>query len=584
MKLCYKLSVFLLIMLVWACGNDDNLEPVGDWSLTAATPSAPANNTSMVLDENKPATKIRFEWTGAATTNRFVVQYTVLLLPAGTDNADQAIMSLTPGNNGRDLYAETTADDIDYALWTKCYPAGQAVNLKWSVVSKAIEKQALASQNISFTRFATERMPATLFITGAGTEAGADVTKAIALRAQLDADKKATGLFDVYTMLTGGSTYEFHDKAAVISKKFGGKDKHLEGCGASIAAPETGIYRVTVDLNTNTYDLLKIDRWSIVGDAIADGWGGDAPLEYQGKGVWGAKMTLFKPNDNAGFAFRANEDWGLLLKRIKGSATNDTGGKLILESEGNDRGIAYENLPAPEENAYTITLDLSGADYTYKLVGDPKGPATAVIGETANPNADGVSGNIAMGSYSTPDHLYLVSDGEQIAELTKDGDSYKSGKFVALEKSKKYILNSAGDGSGTTYNKIGDGTLSVARDQAYQLTADFSAGKLTWKFYNMKLFHWSDTPGGWDARKEIPMTYIHPYTFDVTADLTGGWVSKFNSPWDVQFGTASTALTGTMTNDGSSPNYPGIVQSGTYKATIVVADDYSTADYSFVKQ
>jgi len=584
MKLCYKPFALLLIMLTWACGSDDNLEPVGDWELTSASLSAPVNNTAVTLDEDKPDSKVRFEWTAATTSNRFVVQYTVLLLPAGTDDAAQAVMTLTPGNNGRALFVETTADDIDYALWTKCYPAGQPVNLKWTVVSKAVEKTALASQNISFTRFVTERVPETLFITGAATEAGADVTQATAMRALLDADGNATQAFEVYITLTSGSTYTFRDRANVISKIFGGKDKHLEECGAAIVAPETGIYRVTVDLNTHTYDLLKIDRWSLVGDVIDGSWNGDVALTYQGKGVWGAKMPLFNASGTGEYAFRANGDWGLLLKRIKGSSTNALGGKLIFESDGNNQGIEFENLPAPEENIYTITLDLSGANYTYKLVGDPKGPATAVIGETLNPKSDAVSGNIAIGSYAAPGQLFLVADGEKIVELTKDGDSFKSGKFVALEKSKKYILNSASDGSGTTYNKIGDGSLSVAGDQAYQLTVDFSAGKLTWKYYNMKLFHWSDTPGGWDVRKEFTMTYVHPYTFEVTAELTGGNVSKFNSPWDVQFGTADTALSGTMTNSGSSPNYPGIIQSGTYKATIVVADDYSTADYTFVKQ
>ena len=78
------------------------------------------------------------------------------------------------------------------------------------------------------------------------------------------------------------------------------------------------------------------------------------------------------------------------------------------------------------------------------------------------------------------------------------------------------------------------------------------------------------------------MTYTHPYKYDVTGDLTAGFASKFNSPWDVQFGTASMALSGTMTN--GDPNYFGIVSTGTYKAHIVVSDDYTTANYSFVKQ
>ncbi len=78
------------------------------------------------------------------------------------------------------------------------------------------------------------------------------------------------------------------------------------------------------------------------------------------------------------------------------------------------------------------------------------------------------------------------------------------------------------------------------------------------------------------------MTYIHPYKFEVTATLNGGFHSKFNSPWEVQFGTDAKALSGTMTNGGD--NFTGITQNGTYKATIVVSPDYQTAEYSFVKQ
>jgi starch-binding outer membrane protein SusE/F len=584
MKSLYKLLALMLVALAWSCGNDDNLEPVGNWSITSATPSLPAANSAIVLDEDQPASKIRFEWSAATTTNRFVVGYTVLLLPSGTDDPANALMSITPANNGRNLYAETTADAIDYALWTKCYPAGAAVNMKWTVVSKAIEKEAVASQNISFTRFATERMPESLFITGTGTEAGTDVTKAIAMRAQLDAEGHATNVFDVYTTLTSGSTYQFRDKAAVFSKVFGGKDKALEGCGPAIAAPETGTYRITVDLNANTYDLFKVEHWSLVGDAVEGGWGGDVPLTYQGKGIWSAKLDFFKPYETAGFAFRPNGNWDYLMKRIKGTgAPKNLGGKVVLESEANARDIEFEDVPAPDAGVYTITLDLSGADYTYKLQPDTTsgGPVAAIIGETANPDGDAVGGNFVFGEYDAPDQLFLVSDGVEIAELTKDGESFASGKFLALQASKTYIINSASDGSGTTYNEIEDGTIAVARDQAYQLTVDFESGKLTWKYYNIKLFHWENT-SGWEARKEILMTYIHPYTFDVTADLTGGYVSKFNSPWEVEFGTSSTALSGTMANKG--PNYAGIVQNGTYKATIVVADDYSTAEYTFVKQ
>ena len=88
--------------------------------------------------------------------------------------------------------------------------------------------------------------------------------------------------------------------------------------------------------------------------------------------------------------------------------------------------------------------------------------------------------------------------------------------------------------------------------------------------------------GGWDNRQELLMTYVHPYTFEVTGNLNAGFHSKFISPWDIQFGTDSKALSGTMTNGGV--NYTGITQAGSYKATIVVSDDYTTAEYIFAKQ
>jgi hypothetical protein len=78
------------------------------------------------------------------------------------------------------------------------------------------------------------------------------------------------------------------------------------------------------------------------------------------------------------------------------------------------------------------------------------------------------------------------------------------------------------------------------------------------------------------------MTYSHPYKFEVTGTLSSGFHSKFISPWEVQFGTSATALSGTMTNGGA--NYTGINSNGTYKANITVSDDYSECTFAFVKQ
>lgn len=576
----FWLLALVAMVIAWGCEEKENMDPVGNWEINAAIPATPAADAAVVLDQSAPTGAVTFAWEPATTTNRFGVAYTFLLVPAGSDDYAHPLMRLTPSNAGRESVVAPTAQEIDYALWAACYPAGSTVELEWVVIAKAIEKESVATRPVSVTRFETEYMPASLFIHGSGTEAGEDAANATAMRAIPDAEGNPSGVFDVYTTLTQGGTYYFRDQANATSRLYGGTDGALEGCGPAITAPETAQYRVTVNLNDNTYSLLKIDRWSLVGDAVEGGWGGDVPLEYKGNGVWESDVEFYLPYETAAFIFRANGDWGYLLKRVVGTATPDNkGGDLVMESEGSALSIPFEDVPGTL-GLHTVTLDLSADGHHYTLVEvEQEVPVNAVIGESNNPDGDAVSGSFNIEDMTTPDAVYLLSGGEVVAEFTANGDVFSSEKFLALEANKKYTLNTASDGSG---DAIAAGEISVARDQAYRITVDFASGKIIWKYYNLKLFHWNEVPGGWDARQELLMTYTHPYKFEVTGTLNAGFHSKFISPWDVQFGTDATALTGTMTNGGA--NYTGINQNGTYKATIVVSDDYTTGEYSFVKQ
>lgn len=578
------LSLFFLVALFAACSEESNMDPVGEWTITPAVLTAPSASASIVLDETAPATKTRFEWNAAVASNRFLIQYTVVLVPAGSDNYDEPILKITPGNNGKNLFAEVTAQQLDYALWAACYEAGETVALEWAVLAKAIETVEVTTQAISFTRFETEYMPETLFLTGTATEKGTDVANAIPMRHRPNSSGGSTYVFELYTSLTAGGTYQFRDQASSTSRVYGGADGALVGCGTAITAPTTGTYRITVNLNDNTYTLLPIEHWSLVGDMVQGGWGGDVPLTYLGNSVWGGTYEFFRPYDGAGGLFRANKNWGYLLKRIVGTATPDNnGGDLVMESQGASEGKSYQDIPGPDPGMYKVTLSLTADGYFYTFEEQiDNSPVNAIIGETTNPDGDAVSGSFPFGTYDIPAELYLVSDGQLVATLTKDGDTFVSGVYLALQESKKYILNSASDGSGTTYNDLGNGEISVDHDQAYQLTVDFAAGELIWKYYNLKLFHWDEVGGGWDQRQELLMTYSHPYTYTVSGSLSAGFHSKFISPWAVQFGTDATTLSGSMTNGGV--NYKGIVSSGTYNATIVVADDYTTCTYEFVKQ
>lgn len=115
-----------------------------------------------------------------------------------------------------------------------------------------------------------------------------------------------------------------------------------------------GYMKIDVDLTTLTYSTL-ITTWSIIGNATPGGWSTDTPLTYDAvNNVWTVTVDLTQqspPND--GFKFRANNAWNINY--------GDTGADGTLELSGTNIGV-------PSNGNYTITLDLSGAEYTYTMV------------------------------------------------------------------------------------------------------------------------------------------------------------------------------------------------------------------------
>jgi hypothetical protein len=415
-----------------------------------------------------------------------------------------------------------------------------------------------------------------MFVTGTASETGTDMSKAIAMKRRNDTQGNPSQIYEIYTRLTAGKTYQFVSGQNVPAHRYGGKDGKLQKAGAAIAVTVTAEYRIVVDLATMSYTATKIDKWSIVGTPISGEWGGDVALQYQGMGVWKGTVDLLKAG---GFVFRANGDWGYLLKHVK-----NTDNKLVMENDATSQGLSFEDVQSANIGSYICTLDLSAAGFTYSFIKDPSVVEPLV----------------------TPDKLFLLANNLKVKEFTKNGDVFSTADYIALQAGVTYSLNSAADGSGKSYNlaaaigettspdgnkveakttiAAGAGAISVARDQAYMLSFDFSTSKLSWHYYNIFLFHWDNANNGWDARKELKMTYVHPYTYETTQSLTAAFDIKFISPWDKDFGSdAPASLAGNIIASGGA-NLLCIKTSGNYKAKIVLSPDYKTGTYSIVAQ
>ncbi|WP_298338910.1 SusE domain-containing protein [uncultured Algibacter sp.] len=582
MKTLFKNVLFLISMtaILVACETENNLETEGLWQLSNPSITLPSDNL-IVLDETTPNDIITFSWEAAVSSANFIVSYNVVLDTLGSTSFDTPILKLTPENSGRALSASISYETIDQALSFAGYQANSDVELTWGVVASSINKTSVDSNTLTIKRFENEIVPNRLFISGTATENNNNLSNAILLRRLNDVEGKPSNIHEVYTSLKAGNTFKFYSEQSLPALVYGGtQEGEIIKSGTPISVNEDGQYRIKVDLDNNTYSLLKVERWNMKGSPIIGGWGSDEPLEYIGGGIWQASIQLV---NTGGFLFRADVDgadfWSYLLKRIVGTSNT-----LIIETDAATQGVSFEDIPSEQLGTKLVTLNLSASAYTYTIENDPN----------------------AAEPLEAPNALYLFKNNQLVGELTKDGDTFRTENYIALQNGDEVTLNTSSDGSGdsfTTFDNIGattepdginvnespdlsEGTnvIGVERDQAYTFTIDFANAKFQWNYYNIFLFHWDEINQKWEERNEFLMTYEHPYTFITTVDISANFDMKFISPWDNDFGSESPSeLSGNITNRGGS-NIRNITTNGNYRVSIEVTPDFSSGTYEFVQQ
>lgn len=574
MRTLYKfLSIVILSVLVISCEENSNLQPEGTWDLSSPQLELPTNEQLFILDQITPNETITFSWQAATSSENFGVTYKVSIHETNDKEFKNPLYEFASGNAGKALSATIAYQKVDEILSFAGYPANKNATINWAVTAESLSKTSLTSNTIIVKRFEDEIIPNKLFISGTATEDNGILENAMQLRRLTNSDGSLSNIHEVYVQLKAGASYQFYSENALPSLQYGGKNGILEKSGNAIVADKDGVFRIKVDLDNNTYELFKIDFFSMIGSPINGGWGGDEPLTYQGNGIWSASIDLVA---TGGFAFRANGDWGYLMKRIVATQNN-----VIFENDAPSQGFTFEDIPSNEAGLFIITLHLNANGYFYTLEKD----------------------NTIINPINTPDSLFLFENGNMIKEFTKNGDVFELEDFIPMQAAANYTLNASSDGTGLSYSlasnlaesntpdgdKVTDAILilednanpfTLSNDRALRLSFDFNAAKVTWTYYNLKLFHWSI----WDNRDEFPMTYQHPNTFKITTNLIVDYDMKFISPWDFDFGSdAPNNLDGNLINSGGS-NIKNISEDGTYEVSVILENNYESGTYQFIKQ
>jgi nitrogen fixation protein FixH len=272
-------SIMLLaIMSITSCKKEGrplnlNLTAVGNLA-------SPDDNTDVVLDPTSDAS-VLFKWDSATDADGGLVLYEIAFDKEGGDFS-KPVYKVVSDKGGVDPQITLTHKALNKIANTAGIPASSTGKLKWTVIaSKGTNvKIASVSRTIQLDRPAGfAENPAELYLTGAATEGGTDLSKAVKLKQTED------GVFEIYTSLTAGD-YILTDK-----NTDGGKQYYIEN--GIIKAGSTPItisgakktYRLNFDFTSATSKSMEIQSIGLYMSAYGTEIG---TLNYIGNSTWEA--------------------------------------------------------------------------------------------------------------------------------------------------------------------------------------------------------------------------------------------------------------------------------------------------------
>jgi len=350
-SLLVKLTIIASFFLAFTGCQKDELS---NTKVTAVkTLYEPTNGKSVVLQSSASAS-LYFEWEPAKAEDSGMVLYEVAFDKEGGDFTNP-IYRMASDNNGGYNHATISHKQLNKIAAMAGIQSAATGKLIWTVFSsKGInDVKADESRTIELTRLAGfAEVPVDVYVTGEGSEGGADLTKASIMKAT------ANGEFEVYTKLTAGKTYFFTDAKVGSPRKFY-TDKGLlkEGTTGSTVT-KTGVYRVKLDFNVGSSiytEITNIELFFCPTNAFL------FSLDYQAKGEWKAssKPITFK-----------QEGWGRDERYKFKMTTINSAGDTVEEWLGTPNTDSRPTASSPASYYYLYPVDNSQWNGKFKFAGE----------------------------------------------------------------------------------------------------------------------------------------------------------------------------------------------------------------------
>lgn len=346
-----KLNLFIVVLagLFIFTSCEDSFGP--ELSTNPQEPTfmnAPSGDSFVLEEVNKDEVAFELEWSRPGLGFRTAANYVVEMAEADTEFADIATLAETSETS-----ISMTVGELNNKMLTAGFSANVEADIEIRVrteINENVEDMISSPFAISVTPYFIDVDYPEIYVPGSYQSASGydtDWTPEVApALSSIEDNERYEGY--VY-MANGGNQFKFNPERN-WDADYGDNepDGTLDFQGANIELADAGYYKMNVNLNTLTYEILNTD-WGLIGDATGS-WDNDTDMTYDPVGkVWTLDIDLVP-----GFIkFRANDAWDLNY--------GDNEGDLILEEGGSDIEITASGN-------YTIVLDLGEAPYSYEVI------------------------------------------------------------------------------------------------------------------------------------------------------------------------------------------------------------------------
>jgi hypothetical protein len=351
-----KFRIFFIILtaalLVTSCEKDKS-GPFLNESAAVPVITAPTTGTTMILTEaNETQDLAKFTWTLPEYGFTAAVLYALQIDKAGNNFADAINVASTTKPE-----MTVTVGDFNMKILTIGGNAGELGNYQIRVkatINDSIPALISSAVALAVTPYEKVIIYPMLYVPGDHNGWSADNAATGIYSA------KSNNIYEGYMWFKDATTGfkllkvpAWEEANTIGDPVSGGASGTLQigswGGNNITCNGGIGYYRIKANLPEKTYSWMKT-TWGIIGPGQAGGWDSDSNLTYDVvTDLWTATLNL-----TAGeIKFRANDAWTLNY--------GDDGGDRKLEENG-------ANIAVPSAGNYTVTLDLSGAIYKYRLV------------------------------------------------------------------------------------------------------------------------------------------------------------------------------------------------------------------------